>query len=126
MKSPNGYKLFLSWGELKKVEKLRGVDGHADYSIQKIKGSREALVKDVRRESTRVNGHNASFSDIKLEVLRRGLFFNTTKTPQVVLSLHVHCDASSRYFVIYSPASSDKSQEQAEVVSRMVKSFVCH
>ena len=126
LKSPNGYKLFLSWGDLDKVEKLHGVEGHADYSIKRMKGSREATVKDVRREATKVNGHAASFSDIKLEIVRRGLFFNKTTRPQEVRSLHVHCDNSSRYFVLYGPAPPEKSQEQTEVFAKMIQSFACH
>jgi hypothetical protein len=126
LKSPSGYRLFVSWGALEKVEKLKDVDGHADYSIERIKGSREAVVKNVKRQSVSANGHKASLNDIDVELVSRGLFFNKTTTQQKVRSLHVHCDVSSRYFVIYSPATPEKSQEQGDVVSRMVKSFVCH
>jgi hypothetical protein len=126
MKSPSGYKLFLSWGELEKVKKLNGVDGHADYSIKRMGGSREANMGNVRKESMVVNGHPASFREVSLDLVRRGIFFNTTKSPTQVRSLHVHCDVSDRYFVIYSPVSPQKSEEQGEVVSRMIRNFVCH
>jgi hypothetical protein len=126
LKSPNGYKLFLSWGELEKVKKLNGVNGHADYSIERIKGSREAKVTDVRKDTFNVNGHRAAFRDADVELIRRGMFFNTTKTMQRVRSLHLHCDASSRYFVIYGPVASERQDEQSEVIDRMVKSFICH
>lgn len=125
-KSPAGYKLFLSWGELSKVEKLGGVDQHADYSIKRVKGSREAEVKDRRREARRVNGHNASYNEVNLDLVRRGIFFNKSKTPQEVRSLHVHCDISSRYFVLYGPANPEKSDKQGEVFSMMVQTFSCH
>jgi hypothetical protein len=125
-RSPSNYKLFLSWGELEKVKKLNGVEGHADYSIKKMQGSREAKVGEVYKESTVVNGHPASFRDVSMELVSRGIFFNTTKSPRQVRSLHVHCEVSSRYFVIYSPVSPEKSEEQAEAVSRMIKNFSCH
>ena len=125
-KSPSNYKLFLSWGELEKVKKLNGVEGHADYSLKKMGGSREAKVGEVHKESTIVNGHPASFRDVSVELVRRGIFFNTTKSQRQVRSLHVHCDVSSRYFVIYSPVPLEKADEQAEVVSRMIKNFSCH
>ena len=126
LKSPSGYKLFLSWGELEKVKKLNGVEAHADYSIARIKGNREAKIWDVRRDSMVVNGHRSAFREIDLEIVRRGIFFNASKSPQHVRSLHVHCDLTGRYFVIYGPVAPEKSKEQGEVVSRMVKSFVCH
>ena len=126
LKSPGGYKLFVSWGELDKVKKLNGVEGHADYSIQRIKGSREAKIEDVRKDTMNVNGHRASFRDVSLEILKRGIFFNTTKTAQQVRSMHLHCDVSSRYFVIYGPATSENSGKQFDVISKMVHSFVCH
>ncbi len=125
-KSPGGYKVFLSWGDLKKVEKLHGVEGHADYSIERIRKSREAKVKDVRRETVRIQGHPASFNEVKLELIKRGLYFNKSLTPQEVRSLHVHCDVSSRYFVLYGPASPEKSHDQEEVFATMVRSFWCH
>lgn len=126
LKSPRGYKLFLSWGELEKVKKLNGVDAHADYSIGRIKGSREAKIVDVRKDSFTINGHRAAFRDANLELVKRGVFFNTTKTPQRVRSFHLHCDVTTRYFVIYGPVGSEKQDEQSEVINRMVKSFVCH
>jgi hypothetical protein len=126
LKSPRGYKLFLSWGELDKVKKLEGVEGHADYSIQRIKTSREADVADVRKDSRTVNGHRAAYRDVSLELVRRGIFFNKTKTPQRVRSMHVHCDVSSRFFVIYGPVSPERSDEQAGVVSMMIRNFACH
>jgi hypothetical protein len=125
-KSSEGYKIYLSWGQLKKVEKFSGVAAHADYSLDRIKGSGEAKVADVRRESTRVNGHEAAFSHVKLELIKRGIFFNKTRTPQEVRSLHVHCDDSSRYFVIYGPGRPDQSTNEGEVVAQMIETFTCH
>ena len=98
-KSPDGYKIFLSWGEMKKVEKFRDVDAHADYSLERIKRSREAKILDVKRERMRANGHPASFNHVKLDLVKRGIFFNQTKTSQEVRSLHLRCENTSRYFV---------------------------
>jgi hypothetical protein len=125
-KSQGGYKIFVSWGDLKKVEKLNGVDGHADFSIKRMKGSGEARVKDMRRESRTVGGHRASYNEVKLELVRRGLYFNKSLTPQEVRSLHVHCDVTSRYFVLYGPYPPDRSREQREAMDRMSINFVCH
>jgi hypothetical protein len=125
-KSPNGYMLYLSWGQLEKVKKLGGVEGHADYSVQKIKGRREAKVGDVRKDTVDANGHRSAFREVNVEMVRRGILSNPIKSPQQVRSLHIHCDVSGRYFVIYGPVGPEKSREQGETVSRMVKSLVCH
>ena len=125
-KSSDGYKVFLSWGEMKKVEKFRDIDAHADYSLERIKGSREAKILDVKRERRRANGHPASFNHVKLELVKRGIFFNQTKTSQEVRSLHLHCENTSRYFVIYGPATPLQSEKQGEIIARMIQSFVCH
>jgi hypothetical protein len=110
---------------MKKVAKFRDVDAHADYSLERIKGSREAKILDVKRERRRANGHPASFNQVKLE-LKRGIFFNQTKTSQEVRSLHLHCENTSRYFVIYGPATPLQSEKQGEVITKMIQSFVCH
>ncbi len=125
-KAPGGFKVFVSWGELAKVQKLGGVDAHADYSIKRMKGSGEAKVIDVKRESTKVQGHVASYNVVKLELIRRGIFFNKTATAQEVRSLHLHCDTSSRYFVIYGPATPERVDEQRETIAKMVQTFSCH
>src|SRR2546428_13475663 len=75
-KSSDGYKIFLSWGEMRKVEKFRDVDAHADYSLERIKRSREAKILDVKRERRRANGHPASVNHVNLDLVKRVIFLN--------------------------------------------------
>jgi hypothetical protein len=51
---------------------------------------------------------------------------NKTLTPQEVRSLHVHCDVSSRYFVLYGPSSPEKASDLRYVIDKMSMTFVCH
>jgi len=125
LKYPGGDKLFLSWGELEKVKKLNGVEAHADYSVDRIKG-RGGKIVDLRKDSVVVNGHRSASRDVDIETLRRGRFMSTYKVRQHVRSLHVHCDVTGRYFVIYGSISPDRAEEQSEVFSKVVKTFVCH
>jgi len=125
MKSPRGYNVSLSWGELEKVRSLNGVDAHADFSVDRVKGKREAQVMDVRKDSMMVDGHRASFRDVKLGVARRRVM-GKAETVQEVRSLHVHCDVSSRYFVLYGQVGQDLGDEQRDVLSRMIRGFACH
>lgn len=124
-KYQRGFKVFLSWGPLKKVEKLGGVEGQADFSIKRIKGAREAQVTDSRRERLRVMGHPATYNELKVNVWRRGLL-NRSVNVEVVRSLHVHCDISSRYFILYGPAPLEKSEDQGATFDLMTKSLACH
>ncbi len=126
LKSSDGYKVFVSWGPMEKVAKFRDAAAHANYSLERIGKSGEAKIKDVRHEFRRVNGHEAAFTDVKLDLIKRGIFFNKTRTPQEVRSLHVHCPSSSRYFVIYGPGYLGSSLHQREAVERMIGSFKCH
>jgi len=125
LKAPDRSKIFLSWGDLKKVSKY-GVEGHADYSVKRISGSREATVEKVTKETRTVNGHPGAYRSVDLQLARRGLFSRGSTTPQIVRSLHVHCDISSRYFVIYGPTTPESSDTLDANMSRMVASFTCH
>ena len=126
LKSSDGYRIFISWGPMEKVAKFKDAAAHADYSLGKVGKSGEAKINDVRKEFRRVNGHQAAFSHIRLELIKRGIFFNKTRTPQEVRSLHVHCPDSSRYFVLYCPGNLNQSVQQGEVLTKMIGSFTCH
>jgi hypothetical protein len=117
---------FLSWGPLEKVEKFRGVEGHADYSIGRIKKNREAKIKEIKRERIEVNGHPSPFNHVWIEVVRRGLLFGTSRSSHEIRSLHLHCGNSSRYFMIYVQGTTQLSELQGRVMARMIQSFICH
>ncbi len=127
LKSSDGYKIFVSWGPMKKIERsFKDTSAHADYSVKRIAERGEAKVNFARREFRRVNGHEATLTQIKLDFVKRGLFFKTARSPQEVRSLHVHCVDSSRYFVIYGSGKPEQSAQQGVVVAEMVRSFKCH
>jgi hypothetical protein len=124
-RSPEGYRVFLSWGPIEKVQGIGDTREHANYSIERIKKSGEE-VKEVTYERVQVNGHEATFSYIKLDRIKRTIFFGKEKTPNEARSFHIHCDQSARYFVLYGAANPRKSDQQREVIDMMVRSFTCH
>jgi hypothetical protein len=125
-KSSGNNVFFLSWGPLEKVKNLHGVGGHADYSIERIRKNREAKIREIKRESVEVNSHSSPFNHIWIDVDRRGFLFGSTRSSHEIRSLHVHCENSSRYFMIYAQGAAGASDLQGIVMTRMIQSFTCH
>ena len=125
-KFPRGNVFFLTWGPLEKVESFHGAEGHADYSIERIKKNREAKIKDRRSEILQVNGHPSPFNRVWIDVQRKGLIMGSTRSSYEIRSLHVHCDKSGRYFLMYVQGPTETSEQQEEVMARMAQTFRCH
>jgi hypothetical protein len=125
LRSPTGYKVFLSWGDLEKVKKLGGTEAHADFSVERVKGNKGARIIDGVKGSMMAGGHRASFRDVRFETSGGGVI-GGSKTVQEIRSLHAHCDVSSRYFVLYGQVGPENAEEQGKVVSAMIKGFACH
>jgi hypothetical protein len=125
-KFPGGNAYFLTWGPLAKVEKFQGAEGHANYSIERVKKSRDAKINKLERESLDVNGHASPFNRVSLDVVRKGLLFGSSRRAYEIRSLHVHCDKSGRYFLIYVQGDAESSQQQEAVMGRIVQTFKCH
>jgi hypothetical protein len=125
-KSSSNNVYFLSWGPLEKVKNLRDVGRHADYTIDRIRKNREAKIRDIKRESVKVNGHSSPFNHLWIDVERRGFLFGSTRSSHEIRSLHVHCENSSRYFMIYVQGAAEASDLQGTVMTRMIQSFTCH
>ena len=117
---------FLSWGPLEKVKKFDGVDAHADYSIDRIRKNKEAKIRESKRERMEVNGHPSPFNHVWIEVAKRGVLFSMSRSSYETRSLHLHCENSSRYFILYVQGTTQASGLQGSVMTRMVQSFACH
>ena len=69
-------------------------------------------------------GHDAVFNHVKIEVPRRGLFGKGTL--QEVRSVHLHCDQTHRFYVIYSTATQENKEAQGRTMQEIVDSLQCH
>jgi len=71
-----------------------------------------------------VNGHPALYNHVKIEVPRRGLFGKARE--QEVRSVHLHCEKSGRYFVIYATSNETNSEQQGRTIQEIIDSLRCH
>jgi len=125
---PDKEKIYLTWGELEKAQKkFPTANEHADHSLQVLKKSGTIRgLETILQDSLTINSHQAAYKRIKLEETASGLLSTKKAIPHEGHSLHLHCDQSSRYFVIYSMLSSNAPEDFDELFKLMVNSFKCH
>jgi len=125
VKSPDKAVVFVSWGELEKViKKVPTIDDHAKFSLERVKKSVQGKMGNLDQKKIEVNGHEAVLSRVKIQVPRRGLFGRPSE--QDVTSVHVHCDKTGRYYVIYATSTPQTASEQNRTLDGIVASFQCH
>ncbi len=125
---PDKEKIYLTWGELERAQKkFPTVSEHADHSLERIRKSGTVRgLETISRDLLTINSHHAAYNRVKLEEIAGG-FLPTKKAMQREgYSVHLHCDQSSRYFVIYSMLSSQGPGDFGELFKWMVNSFKCH
>jgi hypothetical protein len=122
-----GYIIFLSWGPMEKIQgKFSSPSEHATFSLERVRKSGSTRnFKELERKPVDLNGHEAIFTHVVMEPMRRG-FFGKGPDPQEVRSFHVHCSDSSRYFVLYGSIAAARSEEQEAVIQHMLESLSCH
>ncbi len=125
LKWPQNFTLFVSWGPLERLKKSMTLEDHANFSLERIKKSVQGKISTIERKEIEVQGHNTLFNHVRVEVPRRGIFGGKSRY-QEVRSIHLHCEQSSRYFVIYGTTDVEKSEQQGVTVSGVIDSFKCH
>lgn len=129
---PSKEKVFISWGDLEKARmRFATVEAQAEHSLKVIAARREVRnLQRTRQESLDINSHKAQYNSIQLDEIRSSLLWSGKGITRKAYSLHVHCDNSSRYFVIYTlpPANApgNAPDDLGELMLKMVKSFKCH
>ena len=125
---PDREKVFLSWGKLEDAQKRFATpEDHAEHSLEVTKKSRQ--VKDferVKQDLLEVNSHKAVYNRVKMGELSSSFLRSQTTKKREALSLHLHCEPSSRYFVIYALLSPNAPEDFADLFLEMVQSFRCH
>jgi hypothetical protein len=127
---PDKEKVFLSWGALEKAtKKFESVEKQAEHSIQSVKKSGGVKGFEKLSEDTlSINDHKAVFNRIRMEEVRGGFFpgGRSSGIKREALSLHLHCDNSARYFVIYAMLTTRAPEDFSDLYMTMAKSFKCH
>jgi hypothetical protein len=124
---PDREKLYLSWGKLEDAQKKFATSReHAEHSLEIAKKSRQVKgFERIRQESLEVSSHKAEYNHAKMEELSASPF-RSRSTKREALSLHLHCEPSSRYFVIYALLSPNAPDDFEDLFLDMVRSFKCH
>ena len=127
VKSPTRDAVYLSWGELGKiVKKLPTPTEHATFSLERITNNVRGKLNKIEEKTVQTNGHMASYNHLKVEA-SKGVF-GGGQQEQEVESLHVHCENTARYFVVYAMYSSNSSDRatRQETFRTIMQSLKCH
>ena len=124
---PDREKVFLTWGKLEDAQKRFATpEDQAEHSLEVTRKSRQVKnFERVKQDSLEVNSHTAEYNRAKMEESSTSLLRGQTKKREA-LSLHLHCEQSSRYFVIYALLSPNAPEDFADLFLDMVQSFRCH
>jgi hypothetical protein len=125
---PNSARIFLSWGDLEKASKrFTSAGEHASYSMDAMKNRKH--VKNFERvtgDTIPMHGHEASVNKVRFDEDTLKLFGRGKDIPREAYSLHVHCDKTKRYFVLYSMAPANSELRFDRIMEDMRESFRCH
>jgi len=127
IKSPSKSVIFVSWGDLHKVvRKLPTAADHSKYSMERAKKNTRGTLNIVEQREMRVNGHSAAFGHAKVET--PGILVGAGKRSQEIESLHLHCENTSRYFVVYTSLEPEgpKGRERHDTLLSVISTFKCH
>ena len=127
-KFPDSARIFLSWGELEKVSKRFGSpEEHANFSLDAMKkGKNVKNFERVSRDTMPLHSHNTSVNKVRFDEKALKVFGRGKDIPREAYSLHVHCDKSNRYFVLYTMAAVDDERKFERIIESMRQSFNCH
>jgi len=125
---PDKERIFLTWGDLKIAEKkFDNAEKHAEHSLQAVKKSCSVKKMDqIHKDTLMINSHKASYNHVKLDEIQPGIFVGRRVITHETHSVHLHCNKSSRYFVIYTMLSPKAPEDFDTVFKMMSNSFKCH
>ena len=120
-------RIFLSWGELEKVSKrFQTTEEHAEFSLDAMKkGKNVKNFERVSRDTLPLHNHRGSVNKVKFDERSVGLI-GSKDIPRQAYSLHVHCDKSNRYFVLYTMTPRNSESRYDRIMDSMRDSFRCH
>lgn len=125
VKAPDKSVVFVSWGELEKIsKKAPTVEKHSEFSLDRVKKSVQGKMNSIEHKEIDVNGHRALYNNVKIQVPKRGLFGRAQE--QEVASVHLHCDRSKRYFVIYATSNPENIADQKRTMEGITETLRCH
>jgi len=125
---PDREKVFLSWGKLDDArKKFATVEEQAEGSLKAVsKGAQPKTMQRIEQDSMKINSHKAVYNHIRVEERPKGFFPSKQKILRDVLSIHLHCEPTSRYFVIYTTPTHNAPEDFGDLFLDMAHTFECH
>jgi hypothetical protein len=123
-----GFKVFLSWGSLEEARKRYATAAaQASASIERsVKSTRAKLDGTPETRNLKIQGHDATYTHARMFVDRGGFPFGSRRVTQDSHSLHLQCDKSERYYVVYTFAGPETSEQLGKIFEPMMLSLKCH
>jgi hypothetical protein len=125
---PGHEKVYLSWGKLDDARKrFSSVEDHAENTLKTVKKSRRVKnFERVAQDSMMINLHKAVYNRVKMDEVPASFLPGKSTVKHDTLSLHVHCEPMSRYYVIYALLPPNAPEDFPDLFLKMVHSFKCH
>jgi len=125
---PDREKMFVSWGSLAVAQKkFATLEDQAEKSLKAAsKGTQTKKMERVEQDSMKVNSHSAVYNHVRMEEVSRGFFPGRNKQLRDVLSIHLHCEPTSRFFVLYTMPTRNAPEDFGDLFIDMVHTFECH
>jgi hypothetical protein len=123
-----GLKVFLSWGSLEDARKRYATAAaQASASIERsVKSTRAKLDGTPEIKNLRIQGHDAAYTHARMFVERGGFPFGSRRVTQDSHSMHLQCDESGRYYVVYAFARPETSEQVGKIIEPIMLSLKCH
>ena len=123
-----GYKVFLSWGQLQDARKrFKTAAEQAKESVERsVKSSMAKLDGEPHTENLKIRDHDAVYTRARMWSERGAFLMGKRRITQDTIALHLHCEDSDRYYVVYAfgrPEVSDEIRRNFEPIMRSLK---CH
>jgi len=127
-RSAEGMEIGVSWGPLKEAKgKFSSADEQAKDALNRLKKSRGIInFQILEHRSDRIDEHEAVFNHARAELAGGGFFGRGAGKQMEILSMHLHCDRSERYFVLYGKTTFERTYAHADIFNHMRRSFKCH
>ena len=121
-------RIFLNWGNLEKVSKrFTSVEDHANYSLDAMKKGKNVLnFERVSGDTVSLQSHKSSVNKVRFDEKALKFLGKGKDIPRQAYSLHVHCDKTNRYFVLYSMSPANEELKFERIMDSMRASFKCH
>jgi len=123
-----GNKVYLSWGPLEEARKRYATAAaQASASIERsVKSTRAKLDGTPETKNLKIQGHDGTYTHARMFVERGGFPFGSRRVTQDSHSLHLQCDDSGRYYVIYAFARPETSEQVSGIFEPIMLSLKCH